>query len=73
MAKRKKSVATELPKEVIEKEKSEWEISLMSSKWFVILVLLLAGIIWYGFLQHAWNGFMKSREESLWMPFFSQT
>lgn len=49
MAKRKKTVATELPKEVIEKEKSEWEISLISSKWFVILVLLLAGIIWYGF------------------------
>jgi hypothetical protein len=45
----KKSVATELPKEVIQKEQGEWKFSFMSSKWFVLLVLLLAGIIWYGF------------------------
>jgi 4-amino-4-deoxy-L-arabinose transferase-like glycosyltransferase len=49
MAKRKKTTATELPKEVIQKEQGEWKFSFMSSKWFVLLVLLLAGIIWYGF------------------------
>jgi len=47
--KRKKTVATKLPKEVPQQEKIEWKISLMSSKWFVILLLLLAGIIRHGF------------------------
>ncbi len=46
--KRKKTV-TKLPKEEAQQEKDEGRISLMSSKWFVILLLLLAGIVWYGF------------------------
>jgi 4-amino-4-deoxy-L-arabinose transferase-like glycosyltransferase len=47
--KRKKTAAIKLPWEVAQQEKGEGRISLMSSKWFVILLLLLAGIIWYGF------------------------
>ncbi len=47
--KRKKTAATELPRKVTQQEKDGWKISLLSSKWFVILLLLLAGIVWYGF------------------------
>jgi len=47
--KRKKTAATQLPKEVTQQEKDGRRTSLMSSKWFVILLLVLAGIVWYGF------------------------
>lgn len=46
---REKAAATELPKEVTQQEEGGWKISLMSSKWFVILLLILSGIVWYGF------------------------
>ena len=49
MAKRKRGAVTEPPKEVVQKEKGEPKTSFMSSRWFIIVILLLAGIVWYGF------------------------
>ena len=49
MTRRKKTAVPKLPKEAVQREKDEWKTSFMSSKWFVIVILLLAGIIWYGF------------------------
>ena len=33
----------------IQKEHEKWVSSMMTSPWFIVLVLLLAGIVWYGF------------------------
>jgi 4-amino-4-deoxy-L-arabinose transferase-like glycosyltransferase len=46
---KRKKTATQLAMEATQQEKDGRRTSLMSSKWFVILLLLLAGIVWYGF------------------------
>ncbi len=46
---KRKRAAAELRKEATQREKGTWKIPLMSSRWLVILLLLLAGLVWYGF------------------------
>jgi len=60
--KRKRTAATELRKKVNQREKGEWKIPLMSSKWLIILLLLLAGIVWYGFYIAHTNEIVGSDE-----------
>jgi 4-amino-4-deoxy-L-arabinose transferase-like glycosyltransferase len=46
---RKKARAIVHQKEPIQKENEKWVSSMLTSPWFVVFVLLLAGIVWYGF------------------------
>jgi 4-amino-4-deoxy-L-arabinose transferase-like glycosyltransferase len=46
---RRKSPVIDSKRDVAPKENKGWIFLLLSSKWFVLLVLLLAGIVWYGF------------------------
>lgn len=45
----KRVSAVEPQKEATQKENGGWIFSMMSSKWFIFLILLLAGIVWYSF------------------------
>jgi 4-amino-4-deoxy-L-arabinose transferase-like glycosyltransferase len=52
----KEAPAGELHEEVTQQEGGEWKVCLMSSKWFVLLLLILAGFVWYGFYTTHTNG-----------------
>jgi len=46
---RRKNLGRRPQDENVPKEIRGWIFSLLSSKWFIVLILVLAGIIWYGF------------------------
>jgi 4-amino-4-deoxy-L-arabinose transferase-like glycosyltransferase len=56
----KEAIVTELRREVTQQEERGWKVSLMSSKWFVLLLLILAGFVWYGFYITHTKGVMGS-------------
>jgi hypothetical protein len=56
----KEAPAIELHREVTQKERGGWKVSLMSSKWFVLLLLILAGFVWYGFYTTHTKGIIGS-------------
>lgn len=45
----RKSPVIDSKKDVAPKENNGWIFTVISSKWVILLILILAGIVWYGF------------------------
>ncbi len=46
---RKKARTVARQEDGVQEENRKWVFSMMSSPWFIVLLLFLAGIVWYGF------------------------